>query len=85
MPPEPPERALGINFARGRMQGKDWLYLVVVYSDAWLLAMAFYFGARSGFDKGNRKCLFNMINDFPTIFEVIMGTTKKQVKEKSSV
>lgn len=26
-----------------------------------------------------------MINDLPTIFEVVTGTAKKQVKEKSSV
>jgi hypothetical protein len=32
-----------------------------------------------------RKRLFNMINDLPTIFEVVTGTAKKQVKEKSSV
>ena len=32
-----------------------------------------------------RKRLFNMINDLPTIFEVVTGTVKKQVKEKSSV
>ncbi|CAL5376386.1 unnamed protein product [Camellia sinensis] len=32
-----------------------------------------------------RKHLFNMINDLPTIFEVVTGTAKKQVKEKSSV
>lgn len=32
-----------------------------------------------------RKRLFNMINDLPTVFEVVTGTAKKQVKEKSSV
>ncbi|CAH2040369.1 unnamed protein product [Thlaspi arvense] len=45
-----PEPALGINFARDGMQEKDWLSLVAVHSDAWLLAVAFYFGARFGFD-----------------------------------
>lgn len=34
---------------------------------------------------GCRKRLFNMINDLPTIFEVVTGTAKKQVKDKSSV
>ncbi|KAL7165719.1 hypothetical protein ACSBR2_036573 [Camellia fascicularis] len=85
VPPELPEPALGINFARDGMQEKDWLSLVAVHSDAWLLAVAFYFGARFGFDKADRKRLFNMINDLPTIFEVVTGTAKKQVKEKSSV
>ncbi|KAL5062467.1 hypothetical protein RYX36_024204 [Vicia faba] len=41
--------------------------------------------ARFGFDKSDRKRLFNMINELPSIFEVVTGTTKKKVKEKSSV
>ncbi|KAK9275079.1 hypothetical protein L1049_022338 [Liquidambar formosana] len=85
VPPELPEPALGINFARDGMQEKDWLSLVAVHSDAWLLAVAFYFGARFGFDKADRKRLFSMINDLPTIFEVVTGNAKKQAKEKSSV
>ncbi|KAI3455603.1 hypothetical protein Pfo_012266 [Paulownia fortunei] len=85
VPPELPEPALGINFARDGMQEKDWLSLVAVHSDAWLLAVAFYFGARFGFDKADRKRLFNMINDLPTVFEVVTGAAKKQQKEKSSV
>ncbi|XAR49905.1 hypothetical protein NMG60_11004088 [Bertholletia excelsa] len=84
VPPELPEPALGINFARDGMQEKDWLSLVAVHSDAWLLSVAFYFGARFGFDKADRKRLFNMINDLPTIFEVVTGAAKKQQKEKSS-
>ena len=32
-----------------------------------------------------RKRLFNMVNDLPTIFEVVAGTAKKQGKDKSSV
>eukprot|EP00252_Welwitschia_mirabilis_P003298 TRINITY_DN13390_c0_g1_i1.p1 TRINITY_DN13390_c0_g1~~TRINITY_DN13390_c0_g1_i1.p1 ORF type:complete len:254 (+),score=59.68 TRINITY_DN13390_c0_g1_i1:276-1037(+) len=83
VPPELPEPALGINFARDGMQEKDWLSLVAVHSDAWLLSVAFYFGARFGFDKHDRKRLFNMINELPTIFEVVTGTAKRQVKEKS--
>lgn len=85
VPPELPEPALGINFARDGMQEKDWLSLVAVHSDAWLLAVSFYFGARFGFDKTDRKRLFNMINDLPTVFEVVNGAAKKQTpKEKSS-
>ncbi|KAI7757863.1 hypothetical protein M8C21_026781, partial [Ambrosia artemisiifolia] len=85
VPPELPEPALGINFARDGMQEKDWLSLVAVHSDAWLLAVSFYFGARFGFDKSDRKRLFNMINDLPTIFEVVNGTAKNNRKDKSSV
>ncbi|XP_075523326.1 PHD finger protein ALFIN-LIKE 5-like [Primulina tabacum] len=85
VPPELPEPALGINFARDGMQDKDWLSLVAVHSDSWLLSVAFYFGARFGFDKADRKRLFNMINELPTIFEVVSGAAKKQQKEKSAV
>ncbi|CAF2036688.1 hypothetical protein YC2023_105435 [Brassica napus] len=46
VPPELPEPALGINFARDGMQRKDWLSLVAVHSDRWLLSVSFYFGAR---------------------------------------
>lgn len=54
VPPEIPEPALGINFARDGMNEKDWLALVAVHSDSWLLSVAFYFGARFGFDKDAR-------------------------------
>ncbi|XP_051114322.1 PHD finger protein ALFIN-LIKE 4-like [Andrographis paniculata] len=85
VPSELPEPVLGINFARDGMEVKDWLALVAVHSDVWLLSVAFYYGARFGFDKADRKRLFNMINDLPTIFEVVSGVAKKQVKDKSSV
>ncbi|KAH9316990.1 hypothetical protein KI387_018759 [Taxus chinensis] len=84
VPPELPEPALGINFARDGMQEKDWICLVAVHSDAWLLAVAFYFGARFGFDKNDRRRLFNMINEIPTIFEVVTGIAKRPAKEKST-
>ncbi|KAJ3673067.1 hypothetical protein LUZ60_006441 [Juncus effusus] len=71
VPPEIPEPALGINFAREGMQEKDWLAMVAVHSDAWLISVAFYFGSRFGFDKNDRKRLFSMINELPTIFEVV--------------
>ncbi|KAH9750177.1 hypothetical protein WN944_005692 [Citrus x changshan-huyou] len=83
VPPELPEPALGINFARDGMQEKDWLSLVAVHSDSWLLAVAFYFGARFGFGKNERKKLFQMINDLPTIFEVVTGNAK-QPKDQSA-
>ncbi|CAN1330834.1 PHD finger protein ALFIN-LIKE 6 [Linum perenne] len=84
VPPELPEPALGINFARDGMQEKDWLSLVAVHSDSWLLAVAFYFGARFGFGKSERKRLFQMINELPTIFEVVSGNVK-QPKEQSAI
>ncbi|XP_047341575.1 PHD finger protein Alfin1-like isoform X2 [Impatiens glandulifera] len=77
VPPELPEPALGINFARDGMQEKEWLSLVAVHSDSWLLAVAFYFGARFGFGKSQRKRLFQMINELPTVFEVVTGNDKR--------
>lgn len=46
VPPELPEPALGINFARDGMNRRDWLSLIAVHSDCWLLSVAFYLGAR---------------------------------------
>ncbi|KAI3874913.1 hypothetical protein MKW98_019486 [Papaver atlanticum] len=84
VPPEIPEPALGINFARDGMQSKDWISLVAVHSDAWLMAVAFYFGARFGFDKNDRKKLFKMINDLPSLFEVVTEIAKRQASEKTT-
>jgi hypothetical protein len=63
VPPELPEPALGINFARDGMQEKDWLSLVAVHSDSWLLAVAFYFGARFGFGKNERYGIVLLLDE----------------------
>ncbi|CAA0833569.1 PHD finger protein ALFIN-LIKE 6 [Striga hermonthica] len=84
VPPELPEPALGINFARDGMQEKDWLSLVAVHSDSWLLSVAFYFGARFGFGKSERKRLFQLINDLPTVFEVVTGAVKHTKDQNGS-
>nr|CAH67233.1 OSIGBa0140O07.1 [Oryza sativa] len=80
VPPELPEPALGINFARDGMQEKDWLSLIAVHSDSWLLSVAFYFGARFGFDKKARERLFMMTSSLPTVFEVVSGGVNTQSK-----
>ncbi|KAK8570650.1 hypothetical protein V6N13_103054 [Hibiscus sabdariffa] len=82
LPAELPEPTAGILFARDVMQEKDWLSLVAVHSDVWLLSVAFFFGDRFFFDKQARKCLFNMVNDLPTVFEVVTGAAKKQTEDK---
>ncbi|AED92854.1 PHD finger protein ALFIN-LIKE 5 [Arabidopsis thaliana] len=84
VPPELPEPALGINFARDGMQERNWLSLVAVHSDAWLLSVSFYFGSRFGFDRADRKRLFSMINEVPTVYEVVTGNAEKQTKEMPS-
>ncbi|KAK1377925.1 PHD finger protein ALFIN-LIKE 1-like [Heracleum sosnowskyi] len=81
VPPELPEPALGINFARDGMNRRDWLSLVAVHTDSWLLSVAYYFGAR--LNRNERKRLFSLINDLPTVFEVV--AERKQIKEKPIV
>ncbi|KAG2448856.1 hypothetical protein HYH02_006207 [Chlamydomonas schloesseri] len=75
VPPEAPEPALGINFARDGMERKDWISLVAVHSDSWLLALAFYKGARLNRDE--RDELFGLINKLPTCYEVVSGRVKQ--------
>lgn len=78
VPPELPEPALGINFARDGMQRKDWLALVAVHSDAWLMAVAFYYGAK--FDQKEREKLFKHINALPTVYETLSGKVAPKPK-----
>lgn len=105
VPPEMPEPALGINFARDGMQvgvppspvsfilrkglvqlagaerqpcvlqKKDWLSLVAVHSDTWLLAVAFYNGAR--LNREGRERLFELINEQPTCYEIVSGKASR--------
>lgn len=82
VPPELPEPALGINFARDGMKRHDWLSLVAVHSDSWLLSVAFYFGAR--LNRNDRKRLFTMINDLPTVYEVVSERRKDKASNESA-
>ncbi|XP_052137366.1 PHD finger protein ALFIN-LIKE 1-like [Oryza glaberrima] len=81
VPPELPEPALGINFSRDTMYRSDWVALLSVFSDSWLLAVAFFHGAR--LDRDDRVCLFNMINDLPTVYEVVFSV--EQSDEQSGM
>ena len=70
VPPELPEPALGINFARDGMQRKDWLSLVAVHSDCWLLSVSFYFGARLN---RNERCVCILSLNSLTIYYSILN------------
>ncbi|KAF8731818.1 hypothetical protein HU200_015757 [Digitaria exilis] len=83
VPPEMPEPALGINFARDGMKRRDWLSLVAVHSDAWLVSVAYFFAARLNGNDSVRKRLFNMINDHPSVYESMVD--RKQRENKSGV
>jgi len=78
VPPELPEPVLGINFARDGMDKKDWLALVAVHSDAWLMSVAFYFAAKM--DASGRSRIYNRINEFQTLYEIVTGKPKMKVK-----
>ncbi|KAK9835136.1 hypothetical protein WJX81_000522 [Elliptochloris bilobata] len=69
VPPELPEPCLGINFARDGMQRSDWLALVAVHADSWLVSVAFYYGAK--LDAAGRQQLFTAINRHPTLYETV--------------
>ncbi|XP_022897790.1 PHD finger protein ALFIN-LIKE 6-like, partial [Olea europaea var. sylvestris] len=84
VPPELPEPVLGINFSRDLMQEKDWLTNVSLHSDSWLLSVAFHMATDYGFDKSERERLFKMINDLPTIVEVVSGNAKEEVDEEGA-
>ena len=77
VPPELPEPAIGINFARDGLDRRNWLSLVAGHTDSWLIAVAFFLGA--SLNKADRKKLFNMVNELPTLFEIVSG--KKQEKK----
>eukprot|EP00775_Hariotina_reticulata_P004224 gene4224-4473_t len=78
VPPELPEPCLGVNFARDGMARKDWLALVAVHSDAWLMAVAFFYAVK--LDAAGRSKLFKIINQHPTLFEVVTGRVKLAAK-----
>ncbi|CAN6222805.1 unnamed protein product, partial [Urochloa humidicola] len=78
VPPEMPEPALGINFARDGMKRRDWLSLVAVHSDAWLVSVAYFYAAR--LNGNDRKRLFNMINDHPSVYESMIDQKQRENK-----
>ena len=53
------------------MERKDWLALCAVHSDAWLMSLLFFYAAR--FDADGRAELFSLVNQHPTVYEVVTG------------
>lgn len=74
VPPELPEPCLGINFARDGMQRRDWVSLVAVHSDSWLMAVAFFYAVK--LDAAGRMRLFKQINATSTLFEQVSQRNK---------
>ncbi|GAA0138218.1 DNA metabolism protein [Lithospermum erythrorhizon] len=72
-----------INFARDLMDTMDWLSLVAIHSDAWLLAVALFYAANVTNDKSDRAKLFTKINNLPIVLEVFTDYMKN-VQEGTS-
>ena len=64
------------------MQRKDWIALIAVHSDAWLMAVAYYYGAK--LDKEGRQKLFKQINSIPTVYESVTGKVKSANGSKAT-
>ncbi|KAG1661533.1 hypothetical protein FOA52_000043 [Chlamydomonas sp. UWO 241] len=75
VPPELPEPCLGVNFARDGMSKRDWLALVAVHSDAWLMAVAYFYAVK--LDAAGRSRLHKLLNAHPTLFEVVTNRRSK--------
>ncbi|CAK9328201.1 unnamed protein product [Citrullus colocynthis] len=57
---------VGINFGIEGIPLIQWLRLVAIHSDAWLISTAFHNPSHTHFRKLDRERLFDMINDLPT-------------------
>ncbi|VVB13357.1 unnamed protein product [Arabis nemorensis] len=80
LPPEIPEPVVGINFSRDATTRRDWLQLVAVHCDCWLLSLAFFYGSRLSPDERNR--LFDLINDHPTLLEEVTNNFNPSTVEQ---
>ena len=66
--------------ATAGMERKDWLALCAVHSDAWLMSVLFFFAAR--FDDAGRAELFSLVNQHPTVYEVVTGRAPRNKMNK---
>ncbi|OWM63348.1 PHD finger protein ALFIN-LIKE 9-like [Punica granatum] len=86
LPPKLPEPTIAINVSKDDMLSQEWLCHVAANSDAWLLSVMSYCSASLKFSKDDRRQLFNMINDLPTVLEVVSsGTVEKPTEVRSAV
>ncbi|XP_044968528.1 uncharacterized protein LOC123428399 [Hordeum vulgare subsp. vulgare] len=85
VPPELPEPALCINFARNSMNRRDWLSLVAVHSDLWLLSVTFFFGAPLSANERmfDLWCLHKPIQDLTT-FQGLVECVERTVRSERS-
>ncbi|XP_028777345.1 PHD finger protein ALFIN-LIKE 4-like [Neltuma alba] len=82
VPTDLPEPVLGINLARDMMPKEEWLSWVAAHSDTWLLSVAFFIGARFGFRQAQRQQLHDMIEELPTVSEVVVAEINKKRQQQ---
>lgn len=70
VPQRIPEPCNGINFARdGGMKRVDWISLVAIHCDCWLVAVAFFYGGYTGLSRADRFLMsFRLSLLVPLIF-----------------
>jgi len=75
VPAKLPEPFLGINHTSHLMarSHEHWLLFVASHSDAWLLSTAFF--AASTLDREQKASLFDLINELPTLYQVLSSKT----------
>ncbi|KAG6544826.1 hypothetical protein Mapa_013515 [Marchantia paleacea] len=71
VPSELPEPVVGINFCRDGMANKNWVKFIALHCDAWILSLAAFYA--SELKRDERLRLFCMLNELPTIFEIVTG------------
>ncbi|CAL4907809.1 unnamed protein product [Urochloa decumbens] len=72
MPPgQPDPRMLGVKLVRGNMKHSEWLGLIAVNCDAWLIRISFFLGANLGAQE-SRQRLSTMINSLQTVREAFV-------------
>ncbi|OWM63345.1 hypothetical protein CDL15_Pgr022090 [Punica granatum] len=86
LPPKLLEPTIAINVSKDDMLSQEWLCDVAANSDTLLLFVMSHCSASLKFSKDDRRQLFNMINDLPTVLEVVSsGTVEKPKEVKSAV
>ncbi|KAL9688995.1 hypothetical protein QQ045_033424 [Rhodiola kirilowii] len=84
IPPEIPEPMLDIRSLRYGMPTNQWLRYVAVRCDSWLHYVAFHTATRHGLGKSDWTRLFSMINDLRSMYDTLLQSFVKQIKDKSS-
>ncbi|KAK1426515.1 hypothetical protein QVD17_15189 [Tagetes erecta] len=73
VPPKIPEPLIGINVIRNEKDRKDWITMVALHSDSWLMAVTFYYAIWSPLDKDQRALLVSLIHSDTNVYEAVIA------------